>query len=108
MKRLCLILILLMSTFVVAQDKIRIALTPRSNISASEVGKGFDRHCPNVLLTDDAQKANFTLEAWDTGAGAGRKPYKFTVFKDGDRVYSTETRGVAGAVKDVCSYVTAH
>lgn len=83
----------------------RITLTPRSNVSTSEVGKELDRHCSNVVITDDAQKADFTLEAWDTGAGAGRKPYKFTLFKNGERVFSTETRGLAGAMKDVCAFI---
>jgi excisionase family DNA binding protein len=83
----------------------RISLTPRSNVSTSEVGKELDRHCPGVVLTDDSQKADFRLEAWDTGAGAGRKPYKFTLFKDGERVFSTETRGLAGAMKDVCAFI---
>jgi len=86
-------------------NRTRISLTPRSNVSSSEVGKQLDHHCPNVVITNDSQKAAYNLEAWDTGAGAGRKPYKFTLFKDGDRVFSTETRGVAGAVKDVCSYI---
>jgi hypothetical protein len=100
-------IVVLLSCFTVGQDrKIRIALTPRSNVSSSEVGKELDKHCPNVILTDDSQRAAYTLEAWDTGAGAGRKPYKFTVFKEGDRVFSTETRGVAGAVNDVCAYVS--
>jgi hypothetical protein len=88
-----------------ANHKIRIALTQRSNVSTSEVGKGLDRHCPDVIISDDPQKADYDLEAWDTGAGPGRKPYKFTLFKDQDRVFSTETRGIAGAVKDVCTYI---
>ena len=85
---------------------IKVALTPRSNVSASEVGKGLDKGCPGVVLSADAKKADFALEAWDTGAGAGRKPYKFTLFNaDGDRVFSTETRGLAGAMKDVCGFM---
>ena len=88
-----------------SNHKFRIALTPRSNISTSEIGKGLDRHCPDVIISDDPQKTDYTLEAWDTGAGPGRKPYKFTLFKKQDRVFSTETRGVAGAVKDVCTYI---
>jgi hypothetical protein len=89
-------------------SRVRITLTGRSNVSTSEVGKELDKHCPNVVITDDALRADYTLEAWDTGAGPGRKPYKFTLFKQGDRIYSTETRGIAGAVKDVCGYVTTH
>jgi hypothetical protein len=91
-----------------AQDKIRIAITPRSNVSTTEVGKGLDKHCPSVVIADDPSKVHYTLEAWDTGAGPGRKPYKFTLFRDGDRVFSSETRGVAGAVKNVCGYLQEH
>ncbi len=87
------------------KHKSRIALTPRSNVSTSEVGKELDRHCPNVVVSEDLQHADYTLEAWDTGAGAGRKPYKFTLFKTQDRVFSTETRSLAGALKDVCAYL---
>jgi hypothetical protein len=102
--------VLMLSVIAASQEnhKIRIALTPRSNVSTSEVGKELDRHCPSVVVSDDAQKATYALEAWDTGAGAGRKPYKFTLFQNGDRVFSTETRGVAGAVKDVCTYIEKH
>lgn len=89
-----------------AQSKqTRISLTPRSNVSTSEVGKELDHYCPMVIVTDDISKSDYQLEAWDTGAGPGRKPYKFTLFKNGDRVFSTETRGLAGAVKDVCSFI---
>ena len=101
-----LLMILFLSTAVAAAP-IRISLTPRSNVSTSEVGKDLDKHCPSVVLVMDAEKADYLLEAWDTGAGAGRKPYKFTVFnRGGDRIFSTETRGLAGAVKDVCAFVS--
>lgn len=53
-------------------SRTRVSLTPRSNVSTSEVGKELDHHCPNVVITDDLQKAAYNLEAWDTGAGAGR------------------------------------
>jgi hypothetical protein len=57
----------------VAQDKTRVVLTPRSNVSTSEVGKGLDKYCPAIMLSDDTTKTHYTLEAWDTGAGPGRK-----------------------------------
>lgn len=89
-----------------AQAQTRIALTQRSNVSTSEVGKNLDKHCPTVVLTEDSGHADFLLEAWDTGAGAGRKPYKFTVFApNGDRVFSTEAARIAGAVEGVCRFV---
>lgn len=97
-----------------AQDKIRVTLTLRSNVSISEIGKGLDKRCPDVILSDavvlsdDISKAHYALEAWNTGAGPGRKPYKFTLFSNGDRMFSTETRGITGAVKDVCDYIRSH
>jgi hypothetical protein len=97
-----------------SQDKIRVTLTLRSNVSTSEIGKGLDKRCPNVILSnaivlsDDTSKARYALEAWNTGDGPGRKPYKFTLFSNGDRMFSTETRGISGAVKDVCDYIQKH
>jgi len=99
-------LLLGLCTIGTAQSKqTRISLTPRSNVSTAGVGKELDRYCPIVIITDDAPKADYQLEAWDTGAGPGRKPYKFTLFRNGDRVFSTETRGLASAVKDVCGFI---
>ena len=101
-----LVVVVILLTGLTWGSSLRVALTPRSNVSASEVGKGLDKRCAGVVLSDDGKKADYTLEAWDTGAGAGRKPYKFTLFNaDGDRVFSTETRGLAGAMKDVCGFM---
>jgi hypothetical protein len=80
-----------------------ISLTPRSNVSTSKLGKELEHHCPPVDIANDSQKTAYDLEAWDTGRGLKR--YKFNLFKDGDRVFSTETRRIAGAVKDVCFYI---
>lgn len=103
---LAVVLFMGLSTITTAQSKqTRISLTSRSNVSTSEVGKELDQYCHTVIITDDVQKADYQLEAWNTGAGAGRKPYKFTLFQNGDRVFSTETRGLEGAVKDVCGFI---
>lgn len=107
-QRIAIAAVLLLGQCAIAQpqsNQTRISLTPRSNVSTSEVGKELDHYCPVAIITDDAQKADYQLEAWNTGAGPGRKPYKFTLFKNGDRVFSTETRGLVGAVKDVCSFI---
>ena len=95
--------------------KVRIFLTGTdqtlgnsSNISAAAVGKGLDKHCPEVILTIERQRADYFLQAVDTGAGKARKPYKFTLFgPDGDRAFSTETAGLDNAVKDVCGFIRA-
>jgi len=100
-----------------AQDhKIRIFLTGtdqtlgnRSNVSAAEVGKALDKHCPEVVLTIEQQKADYLLQAINTGAGVARKPYKFTLFDaTSDRVFSTEASRLDSAVKDACAYIRKH
>ncbi len=80
-----------------------------SNVSAAEIGKSLDKHCPEVVLTIEHGKAEYLLQARDTGAGAARKPYKFTLFgQSGDRVFSTETSRLDSAVMDICVYVQKH
>jgi hypothetical protein len=106
--------LLLLTGAAYAQDRrIRIFLTGNdqtlgnsSNVSAAEIGKSLDKHCADVVLTIQQEKAEYLLQARDTGAGAARKPYKFTLFdQSGDRVFSTETSRLDSAVKDVCVYV---
>ena len=64
---------------------------------------------PASLRSDFIHMAGMTihiaLESTIHIVGIRSKPYKFTLFYDGDRVFSTETRGVNGAVKDVCNYI---
>jgi hypothetical protein len=84
-------------------------LANSSNVSAAEIGKSLDKHCPGVVLTIQQQRADYLLEAKDTGAGPARKPYKFTLFDHtSDRVFSTETSRLDNAVKDVCVFVQKH
>jgi hypothetical protein len=88
------------------EQKLRIYLTASSNVAAAPIGKSLDKHCPEVVVSVDKQRANYLLEAIDTGAGKARKPYKFTlVSPDGDRAFCTETAGLDSAVKDVCAYI---
>ncbi len=57
----------------------------------------------------EQERAEYLLEARNTGAGAARKPYKFTLFgPNGDRFFSTETSRLDSAVKDVCAYIQKH
>lgn len=81
----------------------------RSNVSAAGIGRSLEKHCAEVTITIEQAKADYLLEAIDTGAGAGRKPYKFTVFQpNGDRIFSTETSRLDSAVKDVCGFIQKH
>jgi hypothetical protein len=87
------------------EHKIRVFLAS-DDVSSAEVGKSLDKHCPQVTLTIDQQRADYLLEAKNTGEGPARKPYKFTLFdRTSDRVFSTETARMDNAVKDVCAYL---
>lgn len=94
------------SASVMAQQphSIHISLTPRSNVSTSKLGEELEHNCPAVDVASDSAKAAYNLEASDMGR-AQKKRYKFILFKDGQRVFSTEARRITGAVKDVCFYV---
>jgi len=58
-----------------AQDqKLRISLTASSNVAAAPIGKSLDKHCPEVVVSVDKQRANYLLEAIETGAGKQESP----------------------------------
>jgi hypothetical protein len=92
-----------------AQDHtFRISLTGRSNVSTAEVGKSIDSHCPDMTITADPGKADYLLEAIDTDTEVAVR-YQFTLFNhNADRVFSTETRVLDNAVKDVCTFIQRH
>jgi hypothetical protein len=50
-----------------AQDKpTRIYLSPKSNITTAQVSEGFAKNCPNVVETQNEEKADYILEAAET------------------------------------------
>jgi len=80
---------------------VRLFLSPASTISSADLMKHIVEKCPNVAMTLDSKKSDFMLEA---GGWSGN--YKFTVYQHGGvAVYSTTTRMLSNAVKDVCKYV---
>ncbi|MGH9746432.1 MAG: hypothetical protein ACRD59_10050 [Candidatus Acidiferrales bacterium] len=80
---------------------IKLFLSPASTISSADLMKHIVEKCPNVAMTLDSKKSDFMLEA---GGWSGN--YKFTVYQHGGvAVYSTTTRMLSNAVKDVCKYV---
>ena len=80
---------------------IHLFLSPASTISSADLMKHIVEKCPNVSMTLDSKKSDFMLEA---GGWSGN--YKFTVYQHGGvAVYSTTTRMLSNAVKDVCKYV---
>src|SRR5437764_885250 len=98
-------IVLGISGSVMAQQphSIHISVSPRSNVSALRLRKELEHRCVPVDIATDSEKAAYNLEALHTESG--RKRYNFIVFKDGDRVFSTETHRIKDAVKDVCFYL---
>jgi Skp family chaperone for outer membrane proteins len=90
-----------------AQEQVtRIALV-NSNIPSGAIFKGIDEHCQGVVLTVDASKATFQLEAQINKESESRNERSWlTLFnsKD-DAIYATDTRGTGNAVKDVCEFL---
>jgi len=98
-------LVIWLCTALAAQaNPTRIALTPNSTVPSADIVRNLGSDCPDVSLTTDATKADFTLEAMqELNANGHPIRFKFTLFnKDGDAIYSTATHRVANAVKDVC------
>jgi hypothetical protein len=100
-------LLLLMSASICAQDNAtRIALV-NSNIPSGAVLKGINENCRNVILTFDASRASYTLEAQISKESENRNERSWlTLFgKNGDALFTTDTVGTGNAVKDVCNFL---
>jgi hypothetical protein len=113
MRKLLAILACLTSSVVYAQSHpVKIALTSSSNVPSADIVKDMAKQCPKVSVTLDATKADFTIEASKTvdildGTDYGR--FKFTLFdRDGTAIFSTSTRRIANAVKDMCTNIKKH
>jgi hypothetical protein len=116
-KRIAALLMLLVTfaSLEFAQEKpIRIALTTSTTpasipaIPTADISKDMAKICPNVILTQDASKADYGLEAvgGDRTNPHGQRLYKFTLFShSGDVVFTTETRERRNAVKNVCAFI---
>jgi hypothetical protein len=75
-------------------------------LSSVDLLKEMNAKCVGVVLTDDRDKADYRLEAgraWCCTPHGESRGYKFALFsKDGDAVFSTQTRELKNAVKDMC------
>jgi hypothetical protein len=88
------VLFLLSATLVLAQEGTkRILLSPKSNITTSEIAEGFAKYCPNVVLTENEKKADYVLEAAETekaSEGTTYSQWHFTLMNsDGDVLMTT-------------------
>jgi hypothetical protein len=82
------------ATVILAQQNTkRIFLSPKSNITTSEIAEGFANYCPNVVLTQNDKKADYVLEAAETVSadeGTASRRWHFTLMNlDGDVLMTT-------------------
>lgn len=101
--------ILLASVVSLAQEPKRIALTPKSTVPLALLAENMDKKCSGVVLTRDASKADFLLEAdvlQTMYKGTTNSKTEYTLFNSsGDLLFHTSTRYYKNAMKDVCNYI---
>lgn len=92
-----------------AQDTPKtIALTDKSNVAASDIGKKLQKECPNASITSDVGKSDYTLEAIKkrvhSGLGiTGNDKFDLTLFdRDGNTFSSTSDASLSQTLKDTC------
>lgn len=78
-------------------------------VSSADLLKEINAKCSRVFLTDDPTKADFRLEAVRASCCTKKgesKGYKFALFnKNGDAIFSTQTKELKNAVKDMCKAI---
>lgn len=101
----CLILSFWASTVPAQSTPKSIALTDKSQIEPKDLVKPLQKECPDVSITNDAAKSDYTLEAIKKvdPSHTGNDGFNFTLFDhDGKIVRSTSTALLGNAVKDMC------
>jgi hypothetical protein len=98
-----------------AQDKpTRIYLSPKSNITTAQISEGFAKSCPNVVVTQNAEKADYILEAAETQSASEGTTYNhwhFTLMnRDGDILLATHpethfAHRMKHHFQSVCKYI---
>jgi hypothetical protein len=86
---------------------IRVALSSTSTVASSDLRRGFQKKCPNVILNRDPSRADYALEAIErtvnpvTATEVSR--YRFTLFnRAGNSIYSTSPHKFSNAINNVC------
>jgi hypothetical protein len=78
-------------------------------ISSADLLNEINKKCSGVFLTDDPTKADYRLEAVRASCCTKKgesKGFKFALFnKSGDAIFSTQTKELKNAVKDMCKAI---
>jgi hypothetical protein len=94
----------------------RVILTPKSNLDTASVSEGFAKYCPNVVVTENASKADYLLEASSKTTysdGDSSSHWHFTLLnKDGDVLMTTHPEAhfahrFKHHFESVCKYINA-
>jgi hypothetical protein len=112
-----LIFVCLLTATVLLAQKVpkRIFLSPKSNITTAEVAEGFSKYCPNIIMTQNQDKAEYLLEASETvGAinGTTNRTWHFALMNpDGDVLMTTQPEFLPGRrqakqpFESVCKFI---
>jgi hypothetical protein len=75
----------------------------------AEIIKTFNQRCPQVIITNVVQKADFAVILdHEGGKGLAHRRNKIAVFnRDGDAIFSDSTRELGNSVKDACAAILA-
>jgi hypothetical protein len=81
-----------------------IALTEKSNVPPKDISKALQKECPNVSITTDVTKSDYTLEVIKkTDPKVGQDSFNLTlVDRDGKAFRPASTPSLGNAAKDVC------
>ena len=99
----------LLAALLSAQDAPKsIALNDKSNVPARDILKILSKECPNVGITNDATKSDYTLEAIKSTSRSGLrieldKEFDLTLFdRDGNTFSSVSDSSLRPTVKELC------
>jgi hypothetical protein len=86
---------------------IRVAFSSTSTVASSDIQRGFQKKCPNVILNRDPSRADYALEAMERTINpviVGEvSRYRFTLFnRAGNAIYSTSPRKFSNGINNVC------
>jgi hypothetical protein len=105
MRRVILVAVLCLPVAAQTRKPIRVAVSSTSTVPTSDLQRGFEKKCPNVILNHDPARADFALEAIGRTAPAGElSRYRFTLFnRAGNAVYSTSPHKFSNAINNICA-----
>jgi len=101
------VFVLFSAVYLLAEAKPTKVNITSSTLPTAAIVKQLADKCPNVSVTRNEQ-ADYSLEVagGDRTNPHGNRLYEFTLFDGkGDVVFTTSTRQLHNAIKDVCNYI---